>query len=74
MCSLFASLSVRMFKSSVATGYDVPGICFLQSAETQAYSIIFLVLFFILILNFVLAIIVDAYMNVRRVVRSSRPQ
>ncbi len=39
-----------------------------QSTETQAYSIIFLVLFFILILNFVLAIIVDAYMNVRRVV------
>ena len=34
----------------------------------QAYSVIYLVLFFILILNFVLAIIVDAYMNVRRVV------
>ena len=37
-----------------------------QSLEAQAYAIIYLVIFFILILNFVLAIIVDAYMNVRQ--------
>ena len=38
----------------------------------QAYSVIYLVLFFILILNFVLAIIVDAYMNVRHVVMTEK--
>jgi hypothetical protein len=44
-----------------------------QSIEAQAYAIIYLIIFFILILNFVLAIIVDAYMNVRRVVSSPNP-
>ena len=44
-----------------------------QSTETQAYTIIYTVLFFVLILNFVLAIIVDAYMSIRRTVRAGRP-